>query len=60
MNDVVLWVLSEFLASASEKQVEIEVSFVDKVWIVLRTDFSTVPNNLFNLFYILSYYRETE
>ena len=35
-------------------------SFVDKVWVNLRTAFSTVPINLFNPFYILPYYRETE
>ena len=48
------------LAHVSEKRVEVGASFVDKVWTVLRADFSTVPNNPFNPLYILSYYRETE
>ena len=48
------------LAHASEKQVEVGASFVDKVWTVLWTGFSTVPINSFNLLYILSYYREME
>ena len=46
--------------AASEKQVEIAMSFVDNLCMNLRTDFSTGSNNFFNPLYILSYYRETE
>ena len=71
MNVIPMWIngrhrLSDnevfrpILAHASEKQVEVEASFVDKMWTVLWTHFSTVPTNPFNLLYILSYYREME